>query len=158
MMQQLHSWVYVTENFMLTLLKHKFLFPNNDFRAMPTVHLWNYTHTRGFPGDSDSKESVCNAGDSGSIPGSGRSPEEGIGYPDLYSCLEISMDKWAWKTAIHGIAKSGTQLSDYPFHFHYCLFLKLYTKNLWILVNSYTKYQSSWWATLPYKELDYFKQ
>ena len=42
----------------------------------------------GFPGDSDSKESVCNAGDPGSIPGSQRPPGEGNGYPLQYSCLE----------------------------------------------------------------------
>ena len=41
----------------------------------------------GFPGGSDSKESVCNAGDSGSIPGSGRHPEEGSDNPLQYSCL-----------------------------------------------------------------------
>ena len=43
---------------------------------------------RGFPGDSDSEESACNAGDSGSIPGLGRSPGEGNGNPLQYSCLE----------------------------------------------------------------------
>ena len=42
---------------------------------------------RGFPGDSDGKESACNAGDLGSIPGSGRSPGEGNGNPLQYSCL-----------------------------------------------------------------------
>ena len=44
----------------------------------------------GFPGDSDSKESACNAGDSGWILRSGRSPGEGNGYPLQYSCLENS--------------------------------------------------------------------
>ena len=47
----------------------------------------------GFPGSSDGKESACNAGDPGSIPGSGRSPGEENGYPLQYSCLEDSMDK-----------------------------------------------------------------
>ena len=51
---------------------------------------------RGFPGESDGKESVCNAGDPGSIPGSGRSPGEGHGNPLQYSCLENSMDRGAW--------------------------------------------------------------
>ena len=51
---------------------------------------------QGFPGGSDGKESVCNAGDMGSIPGSRRSPEEGHGNPLQYSCLENSMDKGAW--------------------------------------------------------------
>ena len=46
-----------------------------------------------FPGGSDSKESTCNAGDLGPIPGSGRSPGKGNGYPPQYSCLENSMDR-----------------------------------------------------------------
>ena len=50
----------------------------------------------GSPGGSDGKESACNAGDQGSIPGSGRSPGEGNGYPLQYSCLENSMHRRAW--------------------------------------------------------------
>ena len=50
----------------------------------------------GFPSGSYSKESVCNAGDPGSIPGSGRSPGEGNGYPLQYSCLENFMAIGAW--------------------------------------------------------------
>ena len=47
----------------------------------------------GFPGGSEGKESACNAGDPGSIPGLGRSPGEGNGNPLLYSCLENPMDE-----------------------------------------------------------------
>jgi len=47
----------------------------------------------GFPGDSESKEFACRAGDPGSIPGSGGSPGEGNGFPLQYSCLENSMDR-----------------------------------------------------------------
>ena len=61
-----------------------------------------------FPGGSDGKESACNAGDLGSIPGSGRSPKEGDGNPLQYSCLENSMDRGAWQTTAHGVAKSQT--------------------------------------------------
>ena len=50
----------------------------------------------GFPGGSEGKASACNAGDLGSIPGSGRSPGEGNGKPLQYSCLENSMDREAW--------------------------------------------------------------
>ena len=50
----------------------------------------------GFPGGSDGEASACNAGDQGSIPGSGRSPGEGNGNPLQYSCLENSMDGGAW--------------------------------------------------------------
>ena len=48
------------------------------------------------PGGSDTKESVCNAGNLGSIPGSGRSPGEGNGNPLQYSCLENPMEGGAW--------------------------------------------------------------
>ena len=50
----------------------------------------------GFPGGSDGKESACNAEDPGPIPGSGRWPGEGNGYPLQYPCLENSMDRGAW--------------------------------------------------------------
>ena len=65
-----------------------------------------------FPGGSDSKESACNAGDLGSIPGSGRSPGEGNGNPLQYSCLENPMGRGAWQATVHGTAKSQKQLSD----------------------------------------------
>ena len=51
----------------------------------------------GFPGGSDSKESTCNAGDLGSIPGSRRSAGEGNGNPLQYSCLGKPMDRGAYK-------------------------------------------------------------
>ena len=54
----------------------------------------------GFPGGSDGKEFSCNAGDPGSISGSGRSPGGGNDYPLQYSCLENPMDRGAWQ-AIH---------------------------------------------------------
>ena len=49
-----------------------------------------------FPGGSEGKDSACNAGDLGLIPGSGRSPGEGNGNPLQYSCLENPMDGGAW--------------------------------------------------------------
>ena len=60
----------------------------------------------GFPGGSDGKESACNAGDPGLIPGWRRSPGGGDGYPLQYSCLEISMDRGAWRATVHGVAES----------------------------------------------------
>ena len=54
------------------------------------------TSTKGFPGGLDGKASACNAGDLGSIPGSGRSLGEGNGNPLQYSCLENPMDRGAW--------------------------------------------------------------
>ena len=57
-------------------------------------------------GGSDGKESACNVGDLGLIPGWGRSPEEGNGYPLQYSCLENPMDRGAWWATVHGVTKS----------------------------------------------------
>ena len=62
----------------------------------------------GFPGGSDGKESAYNTRDVGSIPGSGRSPGEGTGYPLQYSCLENSMDWGTWWATVHGVAESDT--------------------------------------------------
>ena len=69
----------------------------------------------GFPGNSDSKESACNVGDLGLIPGLGRFPGDGNNYPLQYSGLENSMDRGNWQAIIHGISKSQTQLSDFHF-------------------------------------------
>lgn len=66
----------------------------------------------GFASGSDDKESAFNAGDSGSIPGSGGSPGEGNGNPLQYSCLENLMDGGAWGAAVHGVAQNQTRLSD----------------------------------------------
>ena len=65
----------------------------------------------GFPGGSADKESVCNTGDLAVIPGLGRTPGEGKGYPLQYSGLENSVDR-----IVHGVTKSWTQLSDFHFH------------------------------------------
>ena len=56
----------------------------------------SYWFPEGFPGGSEVKASACNAGDLGSIPGSGRSPGEGNGNPLQYSCLENPMDGGTW--------------------------------------------------------------
>ena len=67
---------------------------------------------RGFPAGSDGRASVCNGGDPGLIPRSGRSPGEGNGNPLQYSCLENSMDGGAWwATGPWGPRESG--LSDF---------------------------------------------
>ena len=60
----------------------------------------------GFPGGSDCEESACNAGDLGSIPGSGRCPGEGDGYPLQYSCLENPVYRGIWWATVHGVKKS----------------------------------------------------
>ena len=65
------------------------------FIFLPFIFLFcgGFPGGQGFPGGSHSKESACNAGDPGSIPGSRRSPGEGNGYPLHYPCLENSMDR-----------------------------------------------------------------
>ena len=63
---------------------------------------------KGLPCGSTGKESSCNAGDLGSIPGLGRAPGEGKGYLLQYSGLENSMD-----CIVHGVAKSHTRLSNF---------------------------------------------
>ena len=61
-----------------------------------------------FPGGSDNKEFVCNGGDLGSIPGTGRSPGEGNGYLLQYSCLKNPMDRRVWWATVYRVAKSQT--------------------------------------------------
>ena len=58
------------------------------------------------------KESACNAGDPGSIPGLRRLPGEGNGNPLQYSCLKNSVDRGAWQATDHGVTKSQTRLRD----------------------------------------------
>ena len=65
-----------------------------------------------FPGGTVVKNLPANAGDTGSIPGEGRSPGEGNGNPLQSSCLENSMDRRAWTATVHGVTKSWTRLSD----------------------------------------------
>ena len=72
---------------------------------------WIFNDIKGFPSGSDSKESACNAGNLGSIPGSERPPGEGNGYRLQYSCLENSMDRGAWWATVCGVTKSGTGLA-----------------------------------------------
>ena len=79
---------------------------------------WAFLHWevfRCFPSGSDGKASSYNVGDLGSIPGLGRSPGEENGNPLQYSCLENSIDRGAWWTTVHGVAKSQTRLSDFFF-------------------------------------------
>ena len=79
-------------------------------------YLYSITGVQGFPDSSVGKESTCNEGDLGSIPGLGRSPGEGKGYPLQYSDLENSMD-----CIVHAVPKNWTQLSDLTsLHFRVC--------------------------------------
>ena len=65
-----------------------------------------------------SKESACNAGDAGSIPGSGRCPGGKHGNSLQYSCLENPMDREAWWVIVHSVAQSWTPLKQLSTHTH----------------------------------------
>ena len=69
---------------------------------------------QGFPCSSVGKESACNAGDPGSIPGLGRSPGEGNNNPLHYSCLENPLDRGAWQATVYGVARVGHVLVTKP--------------------------------------------
>ena len=68
---------------------------------IPTLSTW------GFPGGSVAKNPPTNAGDAGSIPVSGRSPEEGNGNQVQYSCLGNPMDRGVWQATVHRVAKES---------------------------------------------------
>ena len=95
----LHEDLYFLNNACVVgLLNH---FPTNGSQshcqASPGIqNEINASYQCFFPNGSDDKDSVCNAGDLGSIPGLRRFPGEGNGYPLQYSCLKISMDREAW--------------------------------------------------------------
>ena len=81
---------------------------NQDCQAGGDSESWN------CPWWLSGKEADCSAGDAGSIPGLRRFP--GNDNPLQYSCLENPMDRGAWRTAVHGVAKSWTRLSDRGMH------------------------------------------
>ena len=76
------------------------------------INLYVIIHS--FLNGSVGKESACNAGDMGLIPGSGRSPGEVSGNPLQYSCLGNPMDRKAWWAAVHGVARVGHNLGTKP--------------------------------------------
>ena len=72
--------------------------------------IWHHFYfTQGYPGGSVVKNLPANVGDTGLIPGSGRSPGEGNGNPFWYSCLENPMDRGVWQATVHRVAKNGIQ-------------------------------------------------
>ena len=85
-------------------------------RIKPRSHIAGGHLAKDVIGSLNAKESACNRGDAGSIPGSGRSPE-GNGNPLQYSCLENPMDGGAWWARVPRVAKSWIGLSDFTFTF-----------------------------------------
>ena len=87
-----------------------FLAQSSFFSNLTPIWLF-YPSKGGFPCGSDGKESACNAGDLGSIPGLGRSLGAGNGNPFQYSCLGNPTDRGDWQATVHGVTKSRTWLS-----------------------------------------------
>ena len=90
----------------LSPVYYKDVIQEQSYRRRVQVKGW------GSPGGSAGKESACNAGDLGSIPGLGRSPGGGKSYPLQCSGLENFMDR-----IVYGVTKSQTELNEHPFHF-----------------------------------------
>ena len=90
-------------------LKHlPFLDSVTDYLLLFRLHnQFLFCFFMGFPGGSVVKDMPANAGDSGSILGSERSPGEGNGNPRQYSCLENPMDRGSWWATVHGVTKVG---------------------------------------------------
>ena len=109
-MTQILSWV-VANNFWASNTTWYFDCKTHIKLSLKNQHVGfvnAFSNTKGFPCGSAGQESACNGGDLGSIPGLGRSPGEGKGYPLQYSSQENSMD-----CIIHGVAKSWTWLSNF---------------------------------------------
>ena len=99
------AWVH---SFFLNLkIALAFLLFANDSLIYVLILIFSYV-LFGIPCSSDGKESACNAGDPGSIPGSARFPGEGSSNSLQYSCLENSMERGAWWATVYGVAKSQT--------------------------------------------------
>ena len=103
------------------------------------VCVYIYAYIQGFPCGSAGKQSACNVGDLGLIPGLGRSPGERKGYPLQYSGLGNSMDY-----IVHGVAKSRTQLSDFHnnayTHTHTHIHISMWLTLLWWANNAFRIY------------------
>ena len=110
----------------------------------------------GFPSGSYGKESACNAGNLGSISGSGRSPGEGNRNPLQYSCLENSMDRRTWLATVHGVTKeleTTEQLNNDDtlnilFHFLFAYFLARFHCNSYCIFNGKVFYTLTFFKNL----------
>ena len=106
-------WVWRDLDFLVGILVNRIAFPSigSSWTLVGLFLVWSIIGFEGFPGNSAGKESACNAGDPGSIPGLGRSPGGGHGNPLQYSCLENPHGQRALRATVHGAAKSRARLS-----------------------------------------------
>ena len=127
-----HSLVFVHQKPQMTPETSLFHLPRSTSQDIVTCSLeWSFffsffifIYLSGLPHGSLLRNPPANAGDVGSIPGSGRSPGEGNGSPLQYSCLEKPMDRGALQAAVHGVMKSQTRSSDgVNAHTHIYLFI-----------------------------------
>ena len=100
----------------MTLLQNVYIPYMLESESIKQIHMLLFfyhavTYT-GFPGGSGGKESACNAGDLGLIPGLGRSREEGMATHSSILAWRIPLGRGAWRAAVHGVAKIQTLLSD----------------------------------------------
>ena len=110
----------------------------------------------GFPWWLSSKESTCNAGDLGSIPGLGRSPGEEHDNPLQYSCLKNPIDWGTWQDTVHRVAKSAPWLkwlSTFAHTLFCCLDILVicpftHWKTLWLLLH-FVNYEQSYYKKTP---------
>ena len=114
------SCVHILENMCFSVMSFANSFSHSiDCLFCFFFFLWFSLLYKGFPWWLSGKESACNVGDLGSIPGLERSPGEGHGNPLRYSYLENSMDREAWQATVHGVTKNQERLSDWHFHLLY---------------------------------------
>ena len=99
----------ISHNWMLKLSNSLFSF---NIYLLSTSYIY-------FPAGSEGKESACNSGDPGSIPGLGRSSGEGNGNPFQYSCLENPMDGGAWRATVPWGRNESDTIDRLHFHFHF---------------------------------------
>ena len=93
---------------LLMLFHNKLIFFKILVYIYSILNISHYDLYMGFPDGSSSKESSRNAGDTGLIPGLGRSPGEGNGNPLQYYCLENSVNRGTWRATVLGVTKSRT--------------------------------------------------
>ena len=129
---QLPAWTTITSwSILLHLYLHLLALTHADYCkaatayqiTSPIIFLYETQGIyQGFPGGSDGKESACNAGDQGSIPGLGRSPEEGNGNPLQHSCLENPMDRGACRATVHGVERVRCDWATFTLWYRILLF------------------------------------